>query len=75
MRGTKNARIVTELGYEKKCSTCGDFWPEDTEFFYWNAPQNRYYAECIACYSQRRKNERAARKQGRAVTLVAAGAH
>ncbi|MBZ0104005.1 MAG: hypothetical protein K8H84_00090 [Sulfuricella denitrificans] len=26
--------IFTELGLEKRCSTCGEFFPADTEFFF-----------------------------------------
>jgi len=26
--------VLTDLGLEKRCRGCGDFWPADTEFFH-----------------------------------------
>ena len=54
----KSPIIKTELGEEKLCSKCGDFWPMDSEFFflrlrkpYKDGIQSRKYdAVCKACY-------------------------
>ncbi|MBU0592464.1 MAG: hypothetical protein KKH74_01875 [Gammaproteobacteria bacterium] len=35
----------TELGLEKRCSTCGEYFPADTEFFYAQA----YRPEGLSC--------------------------
>ena len=50
--------IETELGKEKQCSKCGDFWPLDPEFFYPKQTAKRkdgtrglsFDAVCKACY-------------------------
>lgn len=42
----------TELGLEKRCSVCGDYWPADTEFFY--AKGAGLMSCCKACYVARR---------------------
>lgn len=56
------ATIITELGKEKRCYRCGDYWPADREFFYYRngkphdmcrACENEYNAE----YRRRRKNK------------------
>ena len=65
MRGMhiKLSRIETELGIEKRCTVCQEFWPEDDEFYYFSRSDNRYYAECKACYSDRRVKDRQKQKQ------------
>lgn len=45
--------IHTELGIEKRCSHCGDYFPFDDEFFYRNGFKNGYQqwtATCKACF-------------------------
>jgi hypothetical protein len=39
----------TELGEEVKCAKCGDFWPADKEFFYFQS-DGRPHSYCKACY-------------------------
>lgn len=34
MRISTGRFVFTELGLEKRCSTCRDFFPADTEFFF-----------------------------------------
>lgn len=41
--------IHTELGLEKRCPCCHDYYPYDNEFFYRNGI-NKYTAQCKACY-------------------------
>lgn len=47
---------VTELGSERLCNTCGDYWPEDSEFFYIGRRNGRkgtfVQQPCKACYSE-----------------------
>ena len=56
-------RIMTLTGIEKRCTKCGEFWPEDKEFFFYHHSDNCYYAECRACYYERkliyRQNQKA----------------
>lgn len=41
-------RCITELGDEVKCSKCNDFWPADSEFFFFN--KGRPHSWCKDCY-------------------------
>lgn len=46
---------VTELGTERRCSICGDWWPLDEEFYY--RQRNGYggfQSICKACKATRR---------------------
>ena len=46
--------IFTELGLEKRCSTCGEFFPADTEFFFSQASRPEGLSTyCKACYLDR----------------------
>ena len=51
-------RIETELGIEKLCPKCQEFYPVDDEFFYRrkgtdrNGHQN-YISLCKACYEEK----------------------
>lgn len=49
--------IETELGIEKQCTACGEFWPADKEFFY-SAGNGRLMAQCIACCEERKRQRR-----------------
>lgn len=45
--------IYTELGREKRCPCCGEYYPLDGEFFFSNGNKNgqpRFTAQCKACY-------------------------
>ena len=51
-------RIETELGTEKLCPSCQDFYPLDAEFFYRRKGTNRngeqlYNSLCKACYEEK----------------------
>ena len=47
-RGPKRATMQTELGEEVQCAKCREFWPADTEFFFFNKGKPHSY--CKACY-------------------------
>jgi hypothetical protein len=57
---TRGARFVpevvaTELGVERKCRGCGEFWPLDTDFFSRQPGGFRgFQAVCKACLSEQR---------------------
>ncbi|MGQ7300607.1 hypothetical protein [Marinobacter nauticus] len=42
--------IHTELGKERCCTKCGDYWPEDSEFFY--SSRGVIQQPCKACYAE-----------------------
>lgn len=49
----------TEIGEEKCCSQCKDFWPNTPEFFYHQKKaKGALMAMCKACYIQRRWPEK-----------------
>lgn len=52
--------ILTDVGLEKRCSMCGDYWPADTEFFH--VRDRSLSSGCRACIA-----EREAIKRGRQV--------
>ena len=39
---------TTELGTERRCNKCGEFWPDDAEFFFLKKGQP--VQPCKACY-------------------------
>ena len=39
---------------EKRCTRCGDWWPDDIDFFYSNG-HDGLMTECRACYKTRRQ--------------------
>lgn len=51
---------ITELGLEKRCSKCGEFWPADTGFFSPNS--NTLHSHCQGCSSEKKRLEREAIK-------------
>lgn len=40
--------IHTELGREVRCAKCGEFWPADSEFFFFG--KGKPHSWCKACY-------------------------
>ena len=42
------AFINTDLGREILCAKCGEYWPDDAEFFYQS--KGRSHSWCKACY-------------------------
>lgn len=48
--GPAPLKIVTELGSEKRCMTCGEYWPADREFFeVMRSSRDGLTPRCIAC--------------------------
>jgi hypothetical protein len=47
-------RIDPELGTEKLCARCGEWWPLDAEFYYLSQP-----ARCKACWAEDNRIRRA----------------
>lgn len=47
-------RKRTELGPEKQCTDCNEWWPDDAEFFF-SAGRGTLMTQCKACYTQRRR--------------------
>lgn len=45
------ARIETDAGTEIQCAKCKDFWPADTEFYFFT-PSKGYHSWCKACYRE-----------------------
>ena len=45
------SRILTELGIERRCSGCGEYWPLDREFWYMD--HGKVLGRCRACWSER----------------------
>ena len=52
MASLKSSYRETELGLEKRCACCGDYWPADPEFFHLKA--NGLATRCRACVNARR---------------------
>lgn len=50
-RGYWNIRKRTELGIERRCTRCKDYWPEDTQFFHRHG--KGFHSYCIACIADR----------------------
>lgn len=51
---------TTELGTERLCTKCDEYWPDDAEFFY--TKNGKTQQPCKACYVQ--LPSRAARRAG-----------
>ncbi|MEQ4538046.1 MAG: hypothetical protein ABN479_03785 [Billgrantia sp.] len=46
-----NARLAnTEIGPQRLCSKCNEWWPDDAEFFYQSNGKSRQ--PCKACYAE-----------------------
>lgn len=52
-----HSHIMTDLGKEKRCARCGEYWPADKEFFY-QLPDGRLHSYCHACFIERKKELR-----------------
>lgn len=57
-------RRETEIGPERRCTACLDWWPEDAEFF--QVIRAVYFSRrCLACINERRRPQRQARTDHR----------
>lgn len=52
--------IRTEVGLEKHCPKCDDYWPMDTEFWFASKTEDGLFAWCRSCYTKHRWPERGA---------------
>jgi hypothetical protein len=46
--------IDPELGKVRLCRGCGETWPRDDEFFYFDA-RGKVMGHCRACWSERKR--------------------
>ena len=62
-------RIDVELGKERWCPRCSEWWPADGEFFYTtgNAGSGQLMGWCKACYTEWRRQWRIKNKEGKNV--------
>jgi hypothetical protein len=63
-----------ELGRERLCRTCQEWWPEDDEFWYFQTRNGRRqtYPYCRACWSDRNQRGWASYNARRRNTMTAA---
>ena len=60
-----------ELGRERLCRTCGEWWPEDDEFYYFQTRKGVHrttrqaYPYCRACWADRHRGWRAENERRR----------
>lgn len=61
---TKPKYIRTELGKEKLCPKCDEYYPATLEFFYGitKADPRRLESCCKACYMERKRSYKGAEK-------------
>ncbi len=62
-RGLQSGRYaITGIGLERKCSRCGEYWPADTEFFYFQPSAsgglNCYCHDCYRSVTGRQPGQR-----------------
>lgn len=57
--------IETELGIERLCTRCQEFWPRDAEFWFLRA-DGRVLGHCKACFYELRRAKRDRAKQRQA---------
>jgi hypothetical protein len=52
---------VTDIGLEKRCTACDDWWPADTEFFaVQSCKPDGLSSGCKCCHAEARKRKEAA---------------
>ncbi|HBN61422.1 MAG TPA: hypothetical protein DD442_15595 [Halomonas sp.] len=49
-RGKRSQITMTDIGPEKLCTKCGEWWPDDSEFYY--LTNGLTIQPCKACYEQ-----------------------
>src|SRR4026208_163500 len=55
--------MLTELGIERLCAGCGEWWPQDEEFWYYQ--RGRVLGRCRGCWGDCEAAAPAAGKGGR----------
>lgn len=63
LRLKSGAFKFTGLGLERRCGSCGEYWPYDTEFFYPIKANNDLDNACKACYRENRRNRESSNKR------------
>jgi hypothetical protein len=51
-------RVDPELGVVRRCTSCGEEWPRDREFWYFQGT-GKIISWCRACYSERNRRRAA----------------
>lgn len=59
------ATLLTELGMERLCRRCGEWWPVDASFWYFDRKGN-VMGRCRACWSERNRSHHQRRKESAA---------
>jgi hypothetical protein len=59
---------LTELGIERRCGRCRQFWPADQEFFSLKKP-GQLHSWCRACFAEYAIERRARNRTGKAAGL------
>ena len=67
-RGLSSGRYaMTRLGLERRCTRCGEYWPADTEFFYFQPSAsgglNCYCHDCYRSATGRQPGQRVSTRQ------------
>ena len=67
-RGPQSGRYaMTRLGLERRCTRCGEYWPADTEFFYFQPSAcgglNCYCHDCYRPVTGRQPGQRVSTRQ------------
>lgn len=58
------AYIETDLGTEKLCTRCDEYWPADEEFFYLaNKKRDGLHSWCKSCYLEWKRGRYRERKR------------
>jgi hypothetical protein len=67
-RANARARIETDAGSEIQCAKCGEFWPEEPEFYFFSKAAGAH-SWCKACYKE---NPKIVAKTQRAIDKIGA---
>lgn len=62
---------VTELGTERRCNSCGEYWPLDGEFYHRNSKGiGGFLGTCRACFAERRGRRDMTRRASAMSTIL-----
>ena len=61
MRGYRQPTMETELGTERQCARCLDYWPLDDEFWYFDKRTGHVMGDCKACWTELKRASRGRR--------------
>ena len=60
MRPPPPAERESELGTERQCQRCHEWWPKDREFFYFRSDNGKVLGPCRACHWELKRERKAA---------------